>query len=214
VQINKVLKDYTLAILIAISVALLIRSFIFESFKIPTQIMSPTLLPGDILFAEKLSYLFKDPNYGDIVVFEIDEETGLQSIRRIVAKSGDTVQVKNGELMINATELKKLDTRCYLEKHPKTATPYTVCLEEPFLADFPETKIPPGYFFLLGDFRGSAVSSTPLKSVQKNANLVPLHAIKARAFLIWLSLVPQTHSAGMQGFFPEIRSERLFKKIH
>ena len=106
---------------IAVIFALLIRSFLFEPFNIPSGSMRPTLEIGDYLFVNKFSYGYsrysfpfglapiedrvwsggKLPERGDVIVFKLPTNTSIDYIKRVVGMPGDTVQVLNGRLYIN-----------------------------------------------------------------------------------------------------------------
>jgi len=108
-------------LLLAVVLALLIRTFLFEPFNIPSSSMKPTLLVGDYLFVYKPSYGFsrysfpfgiapikgrilagdKEPKRGDVIVFKLPTNTSIDYIKRIVGMPGDRVQVLNGRLYIN-----------------------------------------------------------------------------------------------------------------
>lgn len=111
--------------LIAIILALLVRSFFFEPFNIPSGSMKPTLLVGDYLFVHKPAYGYsrysfplgiipiegriggKYPERGDIVVFKKPTDTSVNYIKRIVGLPGDRIQVKRGILTINGEAVKR-----------------------------------------------------------------------------------------------------------
>lgn len=104
---------------IAIIVAVLIRSLLWEPFNIPSGSMKPTLLVGDYLFVSKSAYGYsrysfplglapiegrinaKQPQRGDVVVFKLPSNPRIDYIKRIVAMPGETVQVREGRLHIN-----------------------------------------------------------------------------------------------------------------
>ncbi|RCK47320.1 signal peptidase I [Thalassospira profundimaris] len=103
----------------AIVIALLVRTFAFEPFNIPSGSMIPTLLVGDYLFVSKFSYGYSkhsmpfslpvipgrifetEPERGDVVVFKLPSDTSQDYIKRVIGLPGDTVQVTNGRLYIN-----------------------------------------------------------------------------------------------------------------
>ena len=113
------LREYVEAISWAIILALLIRSFIFEAFSIPSGSMIPTLEIGDRLFVNKIGYgayvpfspkrwiHWDEPERGDVIVFrfecEGDENDGEDYIKRIVAVEGDRVRLDNNRLFVNGT---------------------------------------------------------------------------------------------------------------
>ena len=103
----------------AIVIALMVRTFAFEPFNIPSGSMIPTLLVGDYLFVSKFSYGYSkhsmpfslpiipgrvfesEPERGDVVVFKQPSDTSQDYIKRVIGLPGDTVQVKEGRLYIN-----------------------------------------------------------------------------------------------------------------
>ncbi|MAI62745.1 MAG: signal peptidase I [Micavibrio sp. TMED27] len=111
--------EFVKTALIAVFLALLIRTFIFEPFSIPSGSMKPTLLVGDYLFVNKPAYGYSrysfpfglaplqgrvwegEPKRGDVVVFKLPTNTYVDYIKRVIGMPGDTVQVMRGRLYIN-----------------------------------------------------------------------------------------------------------------
>ncbi|KZB50965.1 S26 family signal peptidase [Thalassospira lucentensis] len=109
----------------AIVIALLVRTFAFEPFNIPSGSMIPTLLVGDYLFVSKFSYgyskhslpfsvplipgriMSSEPERGDVVVFKLPADPSQDYIKRVIGLPGDTVQVTNGRLLINGKTVER-----------------------------------------------------------------------------------------------------------
>lgn len=117
------LGEFFKTALIAVLLALLIRTFLYEPFNIPSGSMKPTLQVGDYLFVNKPAYGFSrysfpfgfapiegrvwgsEPQRGDVIVFKLPTNTFVDYIKRVVALPGDTVQVQQGRLYINRREV-------------------------------------------------------------------------------------------------------------
>lgn len=99
-----VVKEYGESLLIAFILAMIIRAFVVQAFKIPTGSMKPTFMEGDRILVSKFIYKFKEPERGDVIVFKYPENPKLAFIKRLIGKSGDKVKIKNGRIMIDGKE--------------------------------------------------------------------------------------------------------------
>lgn len=109
-----VIKEWTNTLIIAILLALFIRSFIVQPYKIPSGSMRETLLERDRIFVSRFIYgiriplttirLFKfnSPKRGDVIVFNYPEDPNKAFIKRMIAKGGDIVEIKDGKIYINS----------------------------------------------------------------------------------------------------------------
>ena len=110
-------SEYVQALVGAVVLAILIRGFVFEPFKIPSESMYPTLLVGDHIFVKRYAYglrvpftkfwlsEFDNPKRGDVVVFSYPEDEDVNFIKRIVGVPGDTIKMENGDLLVNGKKL-------------------------------------------------------------------------------------------------------------
>ena len=123
-MINKIL-DNIKTLMIALIIAILIRSLLFQPFYIPSSSMEPTLLVGDRIFVSKYTYGYSkhsfpfsppifnkrifssDPNYGDLVVFKTPSDNRTDFIKRLIGLPGDKIQFLNGELFINNKKISR-----------------------------------------------------------------------------------------------------------
>lgn len=161
----------------ALLVALLIKTFLFQAFYIPSGSMEPTLEVGDRLVVNKVSYRLHDVSRGDVIVFEIpDYEVGADGIKdlikRVVGLPGDTIETQDGAVYINDRKLEEP----YLPEGTLTGDP-----AQGNNPSIPRQVVPEGHVFVLGDNRdNSADSRYPFRGP------IPLEDIVGRAFvLVW-----------------------------
>lgn len=119
VKNKSVIRDWVESILIALALALFIRTFIVQAFKIPTGSMRMTLIEGDRILVNKFIYGAKVPftnlrlpalkkiDRGDIIVFISPEDTKKDFIKRVVGLPGEKVEIKNMQIYINGKPLKE-----------------------------------------------------------------------------------------------------------
>jgi len=89
----------------SIVIVLLLRAFVVEAHAVPTGSMKSTILPGEFLLAEKISYRFGDPVPGDIVVFKYPGEPPVDYVKRCIATEGQHVKINSKKLLVNDSEL-------------------------------------------------------------------------------------------------------------
>ena len=111
------IREWTESIVIALILALLIRTFIIQAFKIPSGSMIPTFEIGDRIFVSKFIYgarlpftnvrlpALRQPKRGDIIVFVSPETPKKDFVKRLIALEGETVEIKNGNILINGKEI-------------------------------------------------------------------------------------------------------------
>jgi signal peptidase I len=156
-------REYFEAFVIALVVALIIRTLFLQAFKIPSSSMENTLLVGDHIFVNKFIYgyhipftegrflEFWKPRHGDIIVFVFPEDTSKDFIKRVIGVPGDVIEVKhksiirNGELLIESFAQYKEDTEQSM---------FVRAWEE-----MPPITVPPGKYFVLGDNRDRSYDS-------------------------------------------------------
>ena len=105
-KIAREVIGYFIAIISAVILAVLIRTFIFEPFIVPTPSMEPTLMVGDKVIINKLSYDFTDIERGDIIAFHSPIEEDKELVKRAIAIEGDEVSLTSeGEIFVNGEKL-------------------------------------------------------------------------------------------------------------
>lgn len=178
-------REYTESIIIAVILALVIRTFVVQAFKIPSGSMEDSLLIGDHILVNKLAYgiqipfldvqlhlfgLFADPHRGEIIVFRFPRDPARDFIKRVVGVPGDRVEVRNHRAYVNGEPLKepyiKLD-----EEVAARASPYRTWGPE---------VVPPGRLFVMGDNRDNSADS-------RDWGFLDSEQVKGRAFMIYWS---------------------------
>lgn len=96
-----VVLEYVKSFAIALILALLIRTFIVQAFKIPSGSMRPTLIEGDRILVNKYVYRFKEPERGDVIVFKFPADLKKDFIKRLIALENETVEIRNGSILID-----------------------------------------------------------------------------------------------------------------
>lgn len=117
-----------------------IRNNLVQAFKIPTRTMKPTLMEGDLILVDKAIYKKSEPKRGDVIVFIYPEDTKKKFVMRLVGLPGETVEIKNGEVLINGIILSEpsFTNKYYYNRgnYAKEGQPI---------------KIPADSYFVLGD---------------------------------------------------------------
>lgn len=185
------IREYSEAIIIALVLALFIRTFIVQAFKIPSGSMIKTLLVGDHILVNKFIFgprvdiaswvnfrLFplKKPERGDVIVFLEPMERKRDFIKRVIGLPGETVQVVNRKVYINGEPLDE-DAYAYYS-NPRFM---------PGLDDFGPYTVPENSYFMMGDNRENSQDSRVWGPVS-------FDLIKGKAFLIYWSWNSPHHS--------------------
>jgi len=197
-----IIKEYTKAIFIAIIIALFIRTFIVQAFKIPSGSMIPTLQIGDWLLVNKFIYGIKipltrktlipvkEPQRGDIVVFIYPMDRTKDFIKRVIGVAGDVIEIRNKKIYINGSPFD--DTYGVFTDSlilPRSMQPRD---------NFGPVKVPEGHIFAMGDNRDNSYDG-------RFWGFVNLKDVVGRAFIIYWSWNGEKHN---------VRWNRLAKILH
>lgn len=196
------LREYAEAILVALFIALVIRTFVVQAFKIPSGSMIPTLEIGDHILVNKFIYGFRipytrvrlfpftTPQRGDVIVFVYPEDHSKDFIKRVVGVEGDVVEIRDKKVYVNG---KPWDDPYGVYTDPR---------EIPKGLDprdnFGPVRVPQGQLFVMGDNRDNSRDS-------RYWGFVHVGEVKGKAFLIYYSWDNSNHS---------IRWGRIGKIIH
>lgn len=227
---KSVVREYYEAILVAFLLALFVRTFVFENFKIPSGSMEDNLLVGDHLVVNKFIYSpnldsplhavlpYRGPSRGDVVVFKFPEDPRRDFIKRCIAVAGDTIEVRRKKLYLNGVEQ---DEPFVVFKDPNVwGSGPGVPASRRKRDNFGPLTVPEGTIFCLGDNRDNSLDS-------RFWGPVPLTYVKGRAVLIYWSYEANRNDWQWRGFayrlkqlaevflnfFTKTRWERQFRLI-
>ncbi len=185
---KRLIREYAEAILTALLLALFIRAYIIQAFKIPSGSMIPTLLIGDHILVNKFIYgtkipfsdrrflIFRNPEKGDIIVFKFPEDPKKDFIKRVIATDGDVLESKDKVIYVNGEEVK--EPYAYHGDsiiRPRGGDPRD---------NFGPLIVPKNKIFVMGDNRDQSFDS-------RYWGFVDLKAIKGEALIIYWSWDPQ-----------------------
>jgi signal peptidase I len=180
---KSVVREYGEALFVALLLALFIRSFVVQAFKIPSGSMIPTLLIGDHILVNKFVYGVHLPYFGtpiisvgmphrgDVVVFVYPQDEEKDFIKRVVGVAGDTVEVRDKRLYVNGEAVSDPYAHFAEEEDGHTMAPRD---------NFGPFQVPAGYIFVMGDNRDRSYDS-------RFWGPVALDKVKGKAFLIYWS---------------------------
>ena len=174
-------REYLEALVVALLIAMLIRTFIVQPFKIPSESMCNTLLVGDHLLATKFDYGLKLPftdiailagelpQRGDVIIFKYPKDPDVDFIKRIIGIPGDVIEVRNKQVYRNGEALK--------EDYVRIDEPDRII---PGRDIFGPVTVPEGMYFVMGDNRDNSMDS-------RFWGFVPREDIVGRTFFIWMN---------------------------
>ena len=180
---KSVIREYGEALAVALLLALFIRSFVVQAFKIPSGSMIPTLLIGDHILVNKFVYGVRLPYFGtdivpigkprrgDVVVFIYPQDEDKDFIKRVVGVEGDTIEVRDKRLYVNGETVADPHAHFAEGEEGRAVAPRD---------NYGPFKVPPGYIFVMGDNRDRSYDS-------RFWGPVALDKVKGKAFLIYWS---------------------------
>ena len=210
---KSVVREYFESIVIAVILALFVRTFIVQAFKIPSGSMEDNLRIGDHLLVNKFVFggaptavekavlPIRDIHRGDVIVFKFPKEPDRDFIKRVIGLPGETVELRRKAVYINGTPIDEAPWHLkYKFPAPPDGAP-----QQPQIDSFGPVTVPEGHLFVMGDNRDDSLDS-------RYWNFLPLTYVKGRAMTIYFSYDPD--ATGPASLLTSIRWGRLFKQVH
>lgn len=210
-------REYAESILVAVAVAMSLRAFVVEAFKIPSGSMIPTLQVGDHIFVNKFTYgpavpythtrlwSHMPPERGDVIVFAYPEHPEQDFIKRVIAIPGDKLEARNGHPILNGWEVPSCRAGSYSYQEPPDGSRHEGDVFVEFLEDEAYLTfydrlagqgdyqgpflVKPGEVYVMGDNRNNSHDSRMWWQGQGGG--VPFQNVKGRALFVWLSVGEQ-----------------------
>jgi signal peptidase I len=215
-------REYFESIVVAVILALFVRTFVFQAFKIPTGSMKPNLLVGDHLLVNKFAYgpaafglervllPMRDIRRGDVIVFKYPEDPERDFIKRVIGLPGDAVELRNQTVYVNGTALEESYAH-YLFPPAENDEVASGDLRR----RYGPVTVPDDHFFMMGDNRDDSQDS-------RYWGFLPRSFVKGRAlFIYWSFDTPEEGAAAARGFWSGAarlvsgtRWGRLLHQIH
>ena len=207
-------REYFESIVVAVILALFIRTFVVQAFKIPTGSMEPNLLVGDHLLVNKFIFApvatrferavlpMRDIRRGDVVVFKFPEDPERDFIKRVIGLPGETVEVRGTEVLINGAAIAQPFAHFLLPHDPNAPVNEGDPRER-----FGPVTVPADHYFAMGDNRDNSEDS-------RYWGFLPAHYVKGRALMIYWSFDEDEGGARPGTSFLGTRWSRLLHQIH
>lgn len=204
---KSVAREYFESLVIAVLLALFVRTWVFQAFKIPTGSMEPNLLVGDHLIVNKMTFApagsaierlilpGREIRRGDVVVFKYPQEPDRDFIKRVIGLPGDRLEVRRQEVFVND---QRLDDP-WAHYTPVTDT------DEPtgIRRDWGPVTIPADQYFMMGDNRDNSEDS-------RYWGFLPKSYVKGQALFIYFSF---EQGEPISNLFGSIRWSRLADRV-
>ncbi len=196
-----VLVEYSRSFFPVLIFVLVIRSFIFEPFRIPSGSMKPTLIIGDFIFVKKFSYGLRlpvtetkvietgEPELGDVVVFRLPSDPKIHYIKRVVGLPGDRVVYERQRLTINGVRMDLAPNGEYFESAPIYLEDLGGRVHEILIHDPGRSKkdgvyvVPDGQYLMMGDNRDKSRDS-------RYIGMIPEKYLVGEAVRVWMHFIP------------------------
>jgi signal peptidase I len=200
------IREWAESLFVALIIAMFLRTFVLEAFKIPSGSMIPTLLVGDHIFVNKFVYGIRlpfmsyrltewsEPKHGDVIVFAYPHDPDKDYIKRVIGVPGDHIEMRGQDLFVNGEIVKMSESEPYTYTDETTGgmehailrhamlgnAQFNIIYDESRLHPTMEYTVEPRHLFVMGDNRDNSADS-------RAWGQVPYDNVKGRAIVVWWS---------------------------
>jgi signal peptidase I len=186
-KVKSKIKQFALTAGIALTIGILLRTFVVQAYRIPSRSMEDTLLEGDFLLVNKLALRFDEPQAGDVIVFEYPLNPSKHFVKRIVATEGQIVQIVNKKLYVDGESAES--------RFPAKHVDYQVFPAAYSNRDnFGPFRVPEGQYFVMGDNRDNSQDSRVWGFLERRY-------VRGKALVIYFSWTPDPQAPRWSGIF-------------
>jgi signal peptidase I len=171
---KSVFREYFESLVVAVILALFVRTWVFQAFKIPTGSMEPNLLVGDHLIVNKMT--FSSVHRGDVVVFKFPKEPERDFIKRVIGLPGDKIELKRKTVYVNGQAL--TEPYAHFLESPRAETEP---VSDDVRQDYGPVTVPTDQYFMMGDNRDNSEDS-------RYWGFLPKSYVKGKAEFMYFSL--------------------------
>ncbi|MEW5875019.1 MAG: signal peptidase I [Candidatus Zixiibacteriota bacterium] len=173
-------REYLEAILVALIMALVLRTFVAQAYRIPSDSMDRTLAVGDFILVNKFTYHFREPQPGDIIVFQYPLNPAKDYVKRCIALEGQMVEIRNKIVYVNNREIVEAEGVYHND-------PNIIPADLGNRDNFGPVIVPPGCVFVLGDNRDNSRDS-------RVWGFLDVTLIRGRAMMVYWSWAPDPNA--------------------
>jgi signal peptidase I len=208
---RSVFREYFESLVIAVVLALFVRTWVFQAFKIPTGSMENNLLIGDHLIVNKMMFAQtatglerailpgRPIRRGDVIVFKYPVEPERDFVKRVIGLPGDRLELHRKKVYVNGQMLNEPYVQ-FLEPPSTDGPPHSDDLRE----EYGPVTVPADQYFMMGDNRDNSQDS-------RFWGFMPASYVKGNALFIYFSFA---EDASVSQLFRGIRWERLLRRVH
>ena len=173
-------REYLEAILVAVIIAVVLRAFVVQAYRIPSDSMTGTLVVGDFILVNKFAYHFREPSPGDVLVFKYPLNPSKDYVKRCIAVEGQSIQIRDKTVLVDNQVMPDPPGAHFSD-------PHVISADLSNRDNFGPITVPPGCVFVMGDNRDDSKDSRTWGFLDKSL-------IRGKATMVYWSWAPDPNA--------------------